>query len=219
MQPMAKARECTTVADSKPQSTPNDWMPLDDAFQHIQQVAGGEQLAEEELRLRLESGDVEAQERRVTPGEGIETIPLTPEDFKDGLLFPRLLKLDGDINFLSLLHEAHRRDNLLRRIDRYRSDGRNFFLRRADVYRIWPIAGGAKKPRKAALPTTRPKGTGPKVWLAINEVWELYAGGYRWPDREAVLRKVRVATGDLGLSPRTLDKALAHLRQKRLIDR
>ena len=55
-------------------------MPLIDAFQHIQQVAGGEQLAEEELRLRIASGDVEAQDRRVTPGEGIDIIPLSPED-------------------------------------------------------------------------------------------------------------------------------------------
>ena len=48
-------------------------------------------MAEEELRLRIESGDVGAQERRVSPGEGIETIPLKPEDFSPyGLLFPRL---------------------------------------------------------------------------------------------------------------------------------
>ena len=88
---------------------------LTDAFQHIQQIAGGEQLAEEDLRLRLESGDVEAQERRVTPGEGIDIIPLSPEDFQNGLLFPRLPKRIG-----SLHREAHLRDNLLRRLDRYR---------------------------------------------------------------------------------------------------
>ena len=89
---MAKAPKPTTIADSEPlQSTPDDWMPLTDAFLHIQQVVGGEQLAEEDLRLRLESGDVEVQERRVTPGEGIDIIPLTPEDFiSHGLLFPRL---------------------------------------------------------------------------------------------------------------------------------
>ena len=83
MQPMAKAPKRTTIADSKPlQSTADDWMPLIAAFLHIQQVVGGEQLAEEDLRLRLASGDVEAQDRRVTPGEGIDIIPLTPEDFK-----------------------------------------------------------------------------------------------------------------------------------------
>ena len=112
------------------------------AFLHIQQVVGGEQLAEEDLRLRLESGDVEAQERRVTPGEGIDIIPLAPEDFKDGLLFPRLPER---IDSLLASRDAHRRDNLLRRVDRYRSDGRNFFLRRSDVYRIWPIAGASKE--------------------------------------------------------------------------
>ena len=61
---MAKASNRTTVAKSKSlQSTPNDWMPLTDAFQHVQQIAGGEQLAEEDLRLRLEAGEVEAQEQ------------------------------------------------------------------------------------------------------------------------------------------------------------
>jgi hypothetical protein len=171
---MAKAPKPTTIADSKPlQSTPNDWLPFGAALLHIQQVVGGEELAEEELRLRLESGDVEAQERRVTPGEGIEIIPLTPEDFKDGLLFPRLPELIGPLH-----REAHRRDNLLTRVDRYRSDGRNFFLRRADVYRIWPMAGAAKKRRQAAMPTTRPKGVGPKVWVAAKAVWELWGGGH-----------------------------------------
>jgi hypothetical protein len=65
-------------------------MPLADAFQHIQQIVGGAQLAEEDLRLRLESGAVEAQERRVTPGKRIDIIALAPDDFKNGLLFPRL---------------------------------------------------------------------------------------------------------------------------------
>ena len=212
---MVKAPQRTTVADSKPlPSTPNDWMPLDDAFQHIQQIAGGEQLAEEELRLRLESGDVEAQERRVTPGEGIDIITLSPEDFQNGLLFPRLPKRIG-----SLHREAHLRDNLVCRLDRYRSAGQNFFARRSDIFRVWPIGGEAKKPRKAALPTTRPKGIGPKVWLATNKVWELWSEGYRSPDREGLLRKVLDRIGDDGLSARTLDEALAYLRQKRLIDR
>ncbi len=213
MEAMAKAPKHITNPRSKPlQSTPDDWMPLTDAFLHIQQVVGGEQLAEEDLRLRLVAGEVEMIERRVTPGEGIDTLPLAPEDFKPqyGLLFYTVPELQSYIDY---------HISFLRRVESLRFHGRNFFLRRADVYRIWPIAGGAKKPRKAALPTTRPRGIGPKVWLAINEVWDLYAGGYRWPDREALLRKVRVATGDEGLSPRTLDEALAYLRRKRLIDR
>ncbi|HZZ26124.1 MAG TPA: hypothetical protein VFE60_27820 [Roseiarcus sp.] len=189
-------------------------MPLADAFQHIQQIVGGAQLAEEDLRLRLESGEVEVQDRLVTPGEGIGIKPLSPEDFQNGLLFPRLPKRIG-----SLHREAHLRDNLLRRLDRYRSAGHNFFVRRSDIFRIWPIGGEAKNPRKVALPTTRPKGIGPKVWLATNKVWELWSEGNRSPNREALLRKVRVAIGDEGLSPRTLDEALAYLRQKRLIDR
>jgi hypothetical protein len=110
---MAKSPKRSTIAESKPlQSTANDWMSLTDAFKHIQQIVGEEELAEEELRLRLESGDVEAQERRVTPGEGIDTIPLSPEDFQNGLLFPRLPKGIG-----SLHREAHRRNNLLRRVE------------------------------------------------------------------------------------------------------
>ena len=221
---MAKAPRRTTVADSTPlQSTPDDWMPLTAAFLHIQQVVGGAQLAAEDLRLRFLSGDVEAQNRRVTPG-GIDIIPVTPEFFRD---------TDRAENHLSALSDSTEADGGLTRdfglpFRRITGEsffglsplhGHNIFLRRVDVDRTWPIADGAKKPRKAALPTTRPKGIGPKVWLAIKEVWELYAGGYRWPDREAVLRKVRVATGDEGLSPRTLDEALAYLRQKRLIDR
>ena len=217
---MAKALKPTTLADSKPvESGLDDWMPLIPAFLHIQQAIGGERLAEEELRLGLESGDVKAQDRRVTPGEGIDIIPLASEDFKDGLLFPRLPELDGDINFLVLLRDAHRRENLLRRVDRYRSDGHNFFLRRSDVYRIWPIAAQAKKPRQATMPKARPKDIGHKVWLAANAVWKLWGEGYRWPDREGLLRKVRERIGDNGLSPRSLDKALAYLRPKRLIDR
>jgi hypothetical protein len=211
MQAMAKALQRTTVADSKPlQSTPNDWMPLDDAFQHIQQVAGGEQLAEEELRLRLESGDVEAQERRVTPGEGIDIITLSPEDFQNGLLFPRLPKRIG-----SLHREAHLRDNLLRRVDRYRSAGHNFFLRRADVYRIWPIVGAAEKPRQAALPATPPKGIGPKAWLAAQEVYKLRREGGKWINIENdLLSQIRERLGgDEWLSNSTLKTALAYLKK------
>ena len=212
---MAKAPKRTTIADSKPlQSTTDDWMPVTDAFLHIQQVVGGEELATEDLRLRLVSGDVEAQDRRVTPGKGIEIIPLAPEDFQNGLLFPRLPERISDLH-----REAHRRDNLLRRVERLRVDGHNFFLRRADVYRIWPITGDPEKPPQAALPTTRPEGIGQKEWLAIKTVWELWGEGYRWTDREALLRKVRGRLGNDRLSPRTLDKALAYLRRKPLIDR
>jgi hypothetical protein len=186
-------------------------MPLTDAFLHIQQVVGGEQLAEEDLRLRLVSGEVRAQDRLVTPGGGIEIIPLAPEDFKgpDPLLF----NYDRD-------DYVFPRTELLCMVDMLqRFHGHNFFLRRADVYRIWPVAGEAKKPREAALPTTRPKGIGPKVWLAANKVWELWGEGYRWSDREGLLRKVRDRIGNDGLSARTLDEALAYLRRNRLIDR
>jgi hypothetical protein len=80
---MAKARKRTTIADSNPpRLTWNDWMPVAAAFLHIKQVVGGEQLAEEDLRLSLLSGDVEAQGRWVTHGEGINVFPLLPEDFE-----------------------------------------------------------------------------------------------------------------------------------------
>ena len=204
---MAKAPKRTANPDSKPlQSTWDDWMPLTAAFLHIQQVVAGEQLAEEELRLRLASGDVEAQDRWVTPGEGIDIIPLAPELFRgpDPLLFG--------------LYEPGQ-NMFLRIVEMHRLQGHNFFFRRAHVYRIWPIAGEAKKPREAALPRTRPKDIGPKVWLAASKVWQLWRDGYRWPDREGLLRKVRDRIGNDGLSMRVLDKALAYLRQKRLIDR
>jgi hypothetical protein len=218
---MAKAPKRTTVADSKPlQSTPNDWMPLADAFQHIQQVAGGEQLAEEELRLRLESGDVEAQERRVTLGEGIDIKPLSPEDFQNGLLFPRLPMRIG-----SLHREAHLRDNLLCRLDRYRSAGHNFFVRRSAIFGIWPIVGSAEKrpaeqPSKQ-LPPMRPKGIGRKTWVVVSEVWALWCEGYLWPHQEALRLKVCERLGwdpkkDLSLP--TLKMALAYLLKEGFID-
>jgi hypothetical protein len=182
-------------------------MPLTAAFLHIQQVVGGEQLAEEELRLRLASGDVEAQDRWVTPGEGIEIIPLAPEAF------------EGPDRLLFGVYPLQSHTNFLRRVDLLRFQGHNFFALRKHVYRIWPIGGEAKKPREAALPRTRPKGIGPKVWLAANKAWELWRDGYRWPDREGLLRRVRDCIGNDGLSMRILDEALAYLRQKRLIDR
>jgi hypothetical protein len=188
-------------------------MPLTDAFRHIQQVVGGEELAEEDLRLRLVSGEVGAQDRLVTPGKGIEIIPLAPPDFEDGLLFPRIPP-----NLTSLHREAHRQNTLLRRVERLRLGGHNFFLRRAHVYRIWPAAD-AERPRHAALPTTRPEGLGRKSWLAAKTVWELWCEGYRWTQREILLRKVRDRINDDRLSLRTLDEALAYLRRKSLIDR
>jgi hypothetical protein len=204
---MAKAPKRTTNPDSKPfQSTPHDWMPLTAAFLHIQQVVGGEQLAEEDLRLRLASGDVEAQDRWVTPGEGIDIIPLAPEDFK------------GPYPLLFAFYEQGP-NRFLRAVESLRFHGHNIFLRRADVYRVWPIANYGETPQQAALPTTRPTGLGPKAWLTVNKAWELWVEGYRWPGREQLLRKVRDRIDDDGLSSRTLDQALAYLRKKRLIDR
>jgi hypothetical protein len=217
---MAKAPKRNTIADSLPTpSTWDDWMPLTAAFQHIQQVVGGEELAEEYLRQRVAAGEVQVQDRQVTRCEGIDIVQLTPEDCVGpyASLFPEAPELDGDIGLV--IREAHRRDNLLRRIERLRHDGHNFFLRRADVYRIWPIAGGAKRPRQGALPTARPKELRPKPWLAAKTVWELWVEGYRWTGREQLRRRVCERIGDEGLSIRTLDEALAYLRRKRLIDR
>ena len=143
---MAKAPKRTTIAASEPlQSTWDDWMPLTAALRHIQQVVGGEQLAEEELRLRLASGDLEAQDRRVTPGERIDIVPLAPELFRSPhpLLFGHYEQGDS---------------MLLDSIDLLRSHGHNFFVLRKHVHRLWPIAGEAKKPREAALPRNSAQG-------------------------------------------------------------
>jgi hypothetical protein len=110
-------------------------------------------------------------------------------------------------------------NNLLSMVEVYRFHGHNFFVRRGDVYRVWPIADEAKKRRQATMPTKRPRGIGPKEWLAANKVWELWGDGYRWPDREVLLRKVRDRIGNDGFSGRTLAQALSYLRKKRLIDR
>jgi hypothetical protein len=178
-------------------------------------------LAEEALRLRLVSGEVRALDQRVTPGEGIDIIPLAPEGFKDGLLFPRLPEHIG-----SLHREAHLRDNLLRRVERLRSDGHNFFLRRADVYRIWPmrLAEPASPPdeqRSKQLPTTRPMGLGPKAWLAAQEVYKLRLEGGKWINIEHdLLRQIQTRLGGVEWlsSPTTLKTAVAYLRRERLID-
>ena len=214
--PMAKALKPTTVADFKPPpSTADDWMPLIAAFLHIQQVVGGEELAEEGLRQRIASADVAVQDRRVSPGVGIDIIPLKPEDCVGpyGLLFPRLPE-----NISDLHREAHRRDNLLRRVERLRADGHNFFLR--GVYRIWPIAGAVEEPRQAELPATPPKGVGPKAWLAAQEVYKLRGEGGKWINIENdLLSQIRNRLGgDEWLSNSTLKTALAYLRKNRLID-
>jgi hypothetical protein len=215
---MAKARKRTTIADSEPvQPTADDWMPLIAAFLHIQQVVGGEELAEEDLRLRIASADVEVQDRRVSPGVGIDIIPLKPEDCVGpyGLLFPRLPE-----NISDLHREAHRRDNLLRRVERLRFHGHNFFLRGADLYRIWPIVGAAEKPRQAALPATPPKDIGPKAWLAVQEVYKLRREGGKWINIENdLLSQIRKRLGgDEWLSNSTLKTALAYLKKNGLID-
>ena len=203
---MAKARKRTTVAGSEPpQSTWDGWMPLEAASAHIQQVVGGEQLGAEDLRLRLVSGDVEAQRRLVTPGEGIETIPLTPEAFKGlGTLSEDDL---GPVIRSSLPFHGH-----------------NVFVRRGDVYRIWPIVGTAEKqpaeqPSKQ-LPAMRPKGIGRKTWVVVREVWTLWGEGYRWPKQEDLLHKVNERLGhNEWASLPTLKIALAYLLKEGFIDR
>ena len=76
-------------------------------------------------------------------------------------------------------------------------------------------AGTAAKP----LPTRRPAGVGPKVWLAITVVAALWREGFRWTHQEILLRRVRKQIGDERLSLRTLKEALHWLRRRRLIDR
>jgi hypothetical protein len=217
---MAKAPKRSTIADSNPlQRNPDDWIPIIPAFFYIQQVVGGEELAEEDLRLRLEAGDVESLDRRVTKGKGTDIIPLAPEDFQNGLLFPRIPERTSDLH-----REAHRRDNLLRRVERLRLDGHNFFLRRADVYRIWPIARKAGE-RRARMPRRMDAAEKPQVVLppkvkkAADAVLALTRHGYTWGwgEREALLTKVRELTGDKSLHISTLKRALRYLRDHGLI--
>ena len=176
-------------------------------------------MAAEDLRQRLESGDVDAQDRRVTPGEGIEIIPLTPEDWQNGLLFPASPSTSAPCT--------------ARRISATTCcagltgppAGHNIFLRRADVYRIWPIAGEAEKPPaeppSKQLPPMRPKEITTKAWLVVSVVWALWGEGYRWPHQEALRLKVCERLGwdpkeDLSLP--TLKTALAWLRKEDFID-
>jgi hypothetical protein len=185
-------------------------MPIIPAFLHIQQVAGGEELAEADLRQRLVNGEVGAQDRLVTPGGGIEILPLAPKGFEDGPLFPRVPE-----RLNSLHREAQRQNNLLRRVERLRTAGHNYFLLRADVDRVWPVG----KP-KAALPTTRPKELGPKAWLAAQEVYKFRREGGKWINIEKdLLPQIRNRLGgDQWLSNSTLKTALAYLKKNGLLD-
>jgi hypothetical protein len=132
-------------------------------------------------------------------------------------VFPRLHERIGDLH-----REAHRRDNLLRRVERLRLEGRNFFLRRAGVYRIWPIAGDAEE-RRARMPrrmgaTERPQ-LPSKVKKAADAVLALTRQGHTWGwgERDALLTKVRELTGDKWLHISTLKGALRYLRDQDLI--
>jgi hypothetical protein len=209
---MAKAPKRTTKPDSKPlQSPPDDWMPLTAAFLHIQQVVGGEELAEEDLRLRLESGDVEAQNRLVTPGEGIDIIPLAPELFTgpDPILFG--------------IYEVGQ-NKFLRGYDLLRHHGHNILLRRADVCRVWPMrlaepASPTDERPSKQLPPTGPKGIGRKTWVVVSEVWALWRQDYRWPKQEDLLHNVNERLGhNKWASLSTLKIALAYLIKEGFID-
>jgi hypothetical protein len=67
------------------------------------------------------------------------------------------------------------------------------------------------------LPTSRPQGIGPKVWLAANVVLALSREGYKWGDREMLRRKVEERTR-VKLSLATLKKAIRYLKKRKLID-
>jgi hypothetical protein len=172
------------------------WMPLTEAFRHMQQVVGGWQLAAEDLRQRLVSGDVEAQDRLVTRGEGIGIIALTPADWKG-----RVAHADAHGMSFSGFSPL---------------PGHNIFLHRADVYHIWPTA--AEKPQ-AALPTTRPKGLGPKAWLAAREIYALRREGGKWINLDELLSQIRTRLGgNEWASKGTVKTALAYLRRQSFID-
>ena len=149
-------------------------------------------MAAEDLRLRLLSGDVEAQDRWVTPGEGIEIIPLRPEDWV-GLEVRA--EADG-VSFRASLGELVSDDLGGISVPRFSTQhGHNIFLRH--VYRIWPTCDEKQileavpdhRPSKQ-LPTKRPKGIGPRVWLVAHEVLARAREGgtdSKWIDLDALL--------------------------------
>jgi hypothetical protein len=74
----------------------------------------------------------------------------------------------------------------------------------------------------AALPATRPKGLGPRAWIAAREVHTLTrerGEDSKWIDLDALLNTVHKRIGDKRLSKRTLNTALTWLRENRLLDR
>jgi len=114
--------------------------------------------------------------------------------------------------------------NLLRRVERLRFHGHNFFLRGADLYRIWPIAGHAderspRMPRRMDSAEKPQLELPPKVKKSADTVLALTRQGYTWgwSEREALLTKVRELTGDKSLHISTLKRALRHLRDQGLI--
>ena len=150
------------------------WMPLSVALPHIQQVVGGHQLATEDLRLRLASGDVEAHERRVIPGGGIEVIPLTPEDFKVSDA------LSDDLGPLA--------KKLSLSWPQYLPAPRGRIPHMADE--ASRAASPPHQPPSNQLPTKRPKGVGPRAWLVAREVDALMREGgkdSKWIDLDDLL--------------------------------
>jgi hypothetical protein len=114
--------------------------------------------------------------------------------------------------------------------------GYTFLFHRDDLAAIWPGVIASLTPPAAptaaavpteptavtakALPETRPKGIGPKVWLAAKEVFALQReGDPLGVDLETLLRKVCKRIGDNRVSLRTLKNALHYLRRNKLIDR
>jgi hypothetical protein len=71
----------------------------------------------------------------------------------------------------------------------------------------------------------RPKGVGPRAWLVAREVDALMREGgkdSKWVDLDDLLNTIRERIGAKDknvLSERTLDTALAYLRNRDLIDR
>jgi hypothetical protein len=83
------------------------------------------------------------------------------------------------------------------------------------------IRDGLRSPPRAtdAAPTALAAGAlGPKARLAADTVLKLWGEGFRWGDRETLLREVRARTCDKGLSLGTLKAALRELRKLGRID-